>query len=199
MKQIMPEEKLNDLKRIKGGVRGLSLKSDGGFILKERGEDGLKELEDAMADIGYPIKYQELNEMSYYPIALKALTLVLIQKLFDFKENDFIRMGEFGSKISLMREILIKYFFSFEGVMNEIPKVWRRYYTVGELEVGEYNKEKKIIRGRLNDFNLHFLECQYLKGHFVGILSMIIKEEMTCEETKCVHRGDNYHEFVVKW
>jgi len=199
MEQILPEEKLNQLKEIKGGVRGLSLKSDGGFILKERGEDGLAELEKAMAGLGYPIKYQELDALSYYPIALKAITLEVVKELFGFKEDDFIRMGDFGSKISFIRELLIKYFFSFERFMKEIPKVWNEYYTVGELEVAEYNKQEQYIRGRLKGFALTPLECQYLKGFFINVLSMMIKDEMTCEETKCIHQGDEYHEFLVKW
>ncbi|GAI52915.1 unnamed protein product, partial [marine sediment metagenome] len=31
------------------------------------------------------------------------------------------------------------------------------------------------------------------------IIQMIVGSKVTSEETKCVHRGDEYHEFLLKW
>ncbi len=199
MEQIISKEELEKLESLKGKVRGVSLKADGGFVLKELGEDGVKKLEKAMSDLGYPIVYSKIKEMDYYPIFLKAMTLVVLQRLFNFHEKDFVEMGRYGSKVSLILRLFVKYFFSFERVMNEIPKIWRKYYTVGDLKVAEYNKERRYLIGRLYNFDFHPLECQYLKGYFPTVLRMIIRDEMTCEETKCPHKGDDYHEFLLKW
>jgi len=196
---IIGKEEVEKIKSIEGKVRGASLKADGGYILKEFGEDGLKKLEKAMSDLGYNIKYEELATMDYYPIAIKALTLLSVQKLFNFKKKDFIKMGMFGSKVSLILKLFVKYFFSFDRVMKEIPKVWRKYYNVGDLKVIEYDKKKGYVVGRLENFDLHPLECQYLTGYFPSVMKMIVKEKITCQETKCIHKGDEYHEFLLKW
>ncbi len=199
MEQKISKEELRELESLKGKVRGVSLKADGGFVLKEMGEEGVKRLEKTMSDLGYPIVYSEIKEMDYYPIFLKAMTLIVLQRLFNFQEKDFMEMGRYGSKVSLILRLFVKYFFSFERVMKEIPKIWRKYYTVGDLKVAEYNKEKRYLIGKLYNFNLHPLECQYLKGYFPTVLRMIIRDEMTCEEIKCLHKGDDYHEFLLKW
>lgn len=199
MEKLISDEELEKVREAKGKVRGVSLKADGGFILKERGENGLVKLESAMSSLGYPIKYIELKPMAYYPIRLKLLTLLLIKKLFNFKDKDFREIGKFGSKVSLIIKLFVKYFFSFDLIMKEIPRVWRMYYSIGDLKVIEYNKEKKYIVGRLENFSLHPLECQYLTGYFPSIMEMIFKEEIICKETKCVHKGDDYHEFFLKW
>ena len=42
--------------KVKGEVRGAGLKVDWEFILREKGEEGLKRVEDRMAELGFPLK-----------------------------------------------------------------------------------------------------------------------------------------------
>ena len=78
--------------------------------------------------------------------------------------------------------------------------MWTGHYTVGRLRVVEHNKEKKYVLLRIKDFCLHPLLCQVFIGYFTEALQMILRgTKANGKETKCVHRGDEYHEFLVKW
>jgi predicted hydrocarbon binding protein len=40
--------------------------------------------------------------------------------------------------------------------------------------------------------------CDFLAGFFVGLFEEIFKKEYTCEETKCIAKGDKYCEFKIE-
>ncbi len=200
MEQIISPEELKELIGIKGEGRGASLKGYAEFILKEEGEEGLKKLEDVMTELGHPIKYREVKTMDFYPLTIEALTLVAIKKLFDFDDKKFQEMGEFEPKgSSLIVKLFMKYFVSIERTVKEVSKMWRKYYTIGDLKVIECNEEKRYVILRLENFRFHPLLCQDLIGYFSSMLQMVVRGEITCEETKCIYRGDEYHEFLLKW
>ena len=53
---------------------------------------------------------------------------------------------------------------------------------------------------RLKGFSLHPIYCIYLGGYFRGVTQMLVKTpRLTFEETKCTFRGDEYHEYLIKW
>ena len=199
MEQIISKEELNRLMNIKGEVRGLALKSHGEFIVKEKDEQGLKELESKMMELGCPIDHKELGVMNFYPISTEAIALLMIKGLFNFDDQKFREMGIFSSKTSLIMKLFIKYFISINVMVKQASKMWKEYYTVGNLETVEFNKEKKYLVLRLENFNVHPLHCLHLEGYFSSIVKMIVKAPVICNETKCVHLGDRYHEFLLKW
>ncbi|MEM3406922.1 MAG: 4-vinyl reductase [Nitrososphaerota archaeon] len=49
----------------------------------------------------------------------------------------------------------------------------------------EYGKSEKPV-------------CDFLAGYFVGMLEEIYKKEYTCEEIKCIAKGDKYCEFKIE-
>jgi len=58
----LTKEFAQKLMEIKGEVRGVAFRTDTEYILREKGEEGLKKLEDKMARLGYPIKYKKLRQ-----------------------------------------------------------------------------------------------------------------------------------------
>ncbi len=192
---------IKKLMQIKGEVRGVVFKTDQEYILKEKGEEGLKTLERELAEIGFPIKYREIESMSFFPVGLRMISLLTIKRIFNFNEEDVRKMGLFATKVSLFIKLFIKYFLSVERVFfKESPKIWKKHWTIGELVPFELDEEKKYAVLRLKDFNLHPLYCHYLRGYFSGIMQMLIKTpQITCEEVKCSFKGEEYHEFLVKW
>ncbi|MBZ9572269.1 hypothetical protein KJA15_02990 [Patescibacteria group bacterium] len=200
MEQIISKEEFNELMKIEGEVKEEPLKTTLEFVLKEKGKEGLKKLEDTMAKLGYPIKYQEIRSRDLYPIGLMAITLLVIKRLFNFNEEKFREMGRFEAKISsLIIRVFMKFFVSLERMAKATPKMWKRHFTVGDLKTIELNKEKRYAILRLKNFRLHPLHCQALIGYFSSVVEMIVRSKATCEETKCPFRGDEYHEFLVKW
>ena len=61
MQDTLNKETASKLMAMKGEVRGIALKSHQEFIMNEKGEAGLKALEDEMASLGYPIKYKDIE------------------------------------------------------------------------------------------------------------------------------------------
>jgi len=186
---------------IKGEVRGAVFEIDREYVLKEKGKEGLKKVEEELEKIGYPIKYREIKTFNYYPVGLRILSLLAIKSVFNFDDEKIKEMGSFGTKISIIVKFFIKYVFSPKKAFDaQTSRLWREHWTVGDLIPVELNEEKKYAILRLQNFSLHPIYCTYLKGYFPGPFQLMIKNsKMTCEETKCVFRGDEYHEYLIKW
>lgn len=187
------------LMKIKGETRGISIKSDWETILRKKGKKGLNKLEARMAELGFPIKYKEIKTMDFYPIGLDGISVLAIKEIFGLDEKQIEELGAAAVKFSLFLKIFMKYFFSTRLLAKETPEMWRRHYTVGDLEVAEMDEKKKYAILRLRDFAIHPTYCFVLKGYFSTILQMAVKVPITCKETKCVFRGDEYHEYSFKW
>lgn len=200
MEKIIQKEELDKLMNLEGESRGMSLKGYGDYVLKEEGEGGLKRLEDAISGLGYPLNFNEIKAMDFYPLGLEAVTLIAIKRLFGYDNEKFQEMGKFEPKGSLILKLFMKYFVSLKRVAEEAPKMWRKYYTVGDLKVIDYDLDKRYIILRLENFRLHPLLCQDLIGYFSSVVKMVVgREEINCQETECVFRGGKYHEFLLKW
>ena len=193
------KEEIEKLRKVKGEIRGVSLKGDGEFVLKEVGEKGLKKLEETMAKLGFPIKYREIKPMSFYPLSLDAINLVTITKLFNFDEKKLQELGRFLAKASLLLRLFMRYFASIETIAKKAPEMWKKSYTIGDLKFVKFDKEKKHMIIRLGNFQVHPLYCPVFRGYLSCVVHMVINSEITCEETKCMFRGDPYHEFSLKW
>ncbi|MBZ9572452.1 4-vinyl reductase [Patescibacteria group bacterium] len=201
MNQEITKETIKKLMEIKGEVRGVVFKTDGDYILKEKGKEGLKKLEDELEKLGYPIKYKEIETMAFYPVGLRALSLLAIKKIFNFDDEKIKEMGFFATKKSLIVKLFIRYFLSVQRVFfKEAPKIWKEHWTTGDLIPLELDEEKKYAILKVENFNLHHLYCYYLRGYFSGILQLIVKSpQITCEEIKCYFRGDRHHKYLLKW
>ena len=189
----------DELIKLEGEVRGVSIKADGEIILEKKGEEGLKKLETKLSEIGHPVEFKKIKTMSFYPLGLKAIILLAMQEVFGYHGEDMVRMGEFQSKLSLIIKTFMKYFFSLDKLAQESQNLWSKYYTVGTAKVVELNKEKKHGIIRVENFKLHPLHCKVLCGFFRSIVKMIVRSPTTCEETKCIFKGDDRHDFLIKW
>lgn len=196
---LVTKEKVDELMKNPGTVRGAGIKSYAQFILEKEGKEQLKRLEKEMEKAGYPIKYLEVGTMEVYPFGIEALTLILIKKLFGYGEEEFQKMGEFEMKVSLLIKLFMKYFVSLDRVAQEFPKMCRKHFSVGNFKIKELNKEKGEIVIRIEDFYFHPLHCPVLLGVFSEALRMITKKETQGKETKCIYKGDDAHEFYLSW
>ncbi|MBD3207827.1 MAG: hypothetical protein GF370_00005, partial [Candidatus Nealsonbacteria bacterium] len=100
MKQVISSEELEEIENIKGEVRGLGMQTHANFILEEEGEEAIKKMEEVMEELGYPISYEKIQRMKFYPLKLEALTLLIIKKLFEYDKEKFKEIGRFHAKIS---------------------------------------------------------------------------------------------------
>jgi len=196
---MLTKEEAEKLIKIKGEVRGLGLRVDWDFVLREKGKEGLKKVEDKLAESGFPLKYKEIKPMDFYPVGFDVISLLAIKEIFNFNEKDMERMGRLVIKFSLFIKIFMKYFASLELVTKQVPRMWREHYTVGDLETPEFSKEKKYMVLRMKNFRIHPIYCNIHKGYFSKVAEMIVKAPVTCQETKCMFKGNLYHEFLITW
>jgi hypothetical protein len=199
MEEIINKEIAEKLMQIKGQVRGIALKSHQEFIIKEKGKEGLRKLENEMANLEYPIKYEEIKPLDFYPLGLEAIALLAIKKLFNFDSRKFEEIGIFQTKISFILKLFMKYFGSIGLIVEKGPEIWRRYYDVGTLKVVESDEKEKRAIIRIENFNVHKLHCHHVKGYIENVVRMTVNRPVSCEEKKCTFSGDDYHEFIVEW
>ena len=199
MEQIISKEKAREIMGIKEEARGITIKGKMEFILEKKGKDGLKKLEERFKELGFPLRYKEIKNMGFYPIGYETLVLLLSKEIFNLSEKDIIEMGIFVSRINLLIRMFIRYMYSFDLMAKNASTMWQKYYTVGDIETVEYDSDKKYAILKLKNYCLHPIHCQFLKGYFLSVVSLMVKAKVSCEETKCVHRGDEYHEFLLKW
>jgi len=201
MDNTISKETIDNLMKIKGGARGVVLKTDEEYILKEKGKQGIMQLEKKLEELGHPIKYSQIKTMSFYPVGLRVLSLLAIREVFNFSDEEIRKIGIFATKTSLIIRLFTKYFLSMRRVvMKESPKMWSKHWTIGKLVPVELNEKQKYAVIRVEEFNLDPLYCIYLEGYFTGIVQMLAKaSKIDSQETKCAFKGDPYHEFTVKW
>jgi hypothetical protein len=199
MDPIISKEEFNRLINLKGKVRGMAVKGYGDYILKEKGEKGLRKLEETITNLGYPIKYREIKTMDFYPLGLEGISLLVLQRLFNFDDEKIQEMGKFQAKFSIVIRLLMRYLVSIEKAAQGASKMWRSYHTSGDLTITELNKEKRYAILRIENFRVIPSHCHHLIGYFSTIVQLIVKNKVTCKEIKCPFRGDEYHEFLLKW
>lgn len=199
MEKVISRKEVERLENIKGKTMGNSIKNTGKFILEREGEEGLRKLEETMASLGHPIKYDDIRATDFYPSSLLAITFLAMKRVFDYSDEDFREMGRFRVKFSLIIRLFMKYFVSLDKAARKAPTIWRNLFTTGNAKVAELNKEEGYAILRVEDYRFHPLQCRVIEGIFPAVLRMILKKEVSCKETKCIHKGDDYHDFLIKW
>jgi len=187
------------VKKINGEIRGIAFNANCDFIFQAKGLRGIKKLETKMAELGFPFECKDIRPMDFYPMKTAVIFMLAVKEVFNFSDKKFEEIGASSVKFNLFLKIFMKYFSSLDLIASQVPNLWRKHYTIGDLEMTEYSKEKRYIILRLKDFFIHPIYCSNFKGYFTKIAEMTLKYKVKCEETKCVFRGNPYHEFLITW
>lgn len=192
------KEELQRLKSIKGEIIGTGFIEDIKFILDQKGEAGLKKIEEAQKELGCP-KYSEIENFKWYPLGCYFISFLIAKELFGWDEKKFRKMGANAVKISLVAKIMMRYFISIRRTFEETSRYWRMYLTVGKLEPIEINEKERYLLLSLKDFPGHQLFCRYLEGLIEQVTSYTIKKPK-CQEVKCPLLGEGRdHVFKLSW
>jgi len=196
---MLTKKEADKLIGLSGESRGMNIKIDLDYIFEKYGEKGIKKIEERIIQLGYPLKYKEIEPMGFYPVGLEAIVLVSIKDVFDLNEKQVEEMGVSVVKFSLFMKIFMKYLGSLALIANEIPKTWKEHYTIGKLIMPDFSDEKKYAIIREEGFKIHPVYCDIHKGYFSKVAQMVVKAPAICQETKCMFKGDPYHEFLLTW
>lgn len=196
----MEKEELEKLLKIPGKTRGQVLITDFEYVKEKEGEKGVELLKKKIKEWGDLIDYEKVKATEWYPVGLRAISLLAIKETFGWGDEEIKDLGNSAPKYSFIVKMLLKYFLSLKRSVEETPTYWAKHYTVGRLEPVILDEEKKYLVLRLHDFKIHPILCTYYLGYFLRFGQYVIKsDKITIEETKCMFKGDPFHEFVVKW
>ena len=192
------KEKIDELMRTAGEVRGVTLYTDAEYIRRHEGEEALRHIEEETREMGYPIDYGEVRTMGWYPIGLRAVSLLAIRKVLDWSDEQLKEMGRAAPKYSIITKLMLRYLVSPEALMKSFETYWRKNYSEGSLS-GKVADKSLILY--LKDFEVPDPLYPYLEGYFASILGMVIGnyEKISVEHTKWLDGDREYHELVLRW
>lgn len=195
------KEEINNLLSSSGKVRGVAFHTDAEYVLQKKGKEGLLKVEEELKNIGCPIDYEKNEATGWYPVGLRIISLLAIKKVFNWGDKEIESMGKAAPKYSFIVKMLLKYFLTIAMTYKESPKYWVKHYTVGKIETPGYDLKKKYFLIRLKDLKIHPVLCTYLGGYFITLSQYLLKgtKKNKVEETKCMFKGDPYHEFLITW
>lgn len=195
LKQIADE-----VVKVKGNVKGEVFHTHERYIRYRKGEEGIRAVEQKLEELGYPLKFKEIKPLKWYRDAYSILVIITAYKIFNWTESDIFDMGQSAPAYSLIVKLLTKYFISPRIGYEAAPKYWKKHFDFGKMETPEFNDKEKYCVVRLKEYKFHPIICVFLSGYFVTFGRMVLQgKNVTIEEPKCMHRGDSYHEWVVRW
>ena len=195
---MISKEEAQKIMQAEGEVIGAAFVSDLAYIESHFKKESAQKVEDLLKSWGQPLEYDKIDPKQLYPTGLRILSILAIQQAFGLNDKQIFIMGLEGPKRSFIIRLLLKLFLSVDKIFNSAPSVWKRYWTVGNLEVLEVNEAEKRVRLKITGANLHPVLCKYYEGYFTGILRFA-RADAIAKETKCVLRGDPYHEYIFTW
>ncbi len=191
--------KIEEIKNTEGSVRGVALKTDEFFIMKNGGQEALQRVESNLKECGFEFKYDDIDKMAFYPLSWRTASLLAISKEFNFDKKGVTALGEMAPKASFLIKFFAKHFMSVERTLAKVSQIWEKHYTVGRMEAVLVDEEKKEAVFRLHEMNIHPVMCDYLTGYLAAVVTMVIGEKAVAEERVCVSSGGEFHEFYITW
>ncbi len=170
------------------------------YILSKEGEEGLNRVFERMKELGTELDFKKLESQTWEEEWKNSLMVVVCKEIFNWTEEDIFEMGRYSPRASFFIKSIIQYLASIDVVFQNMNTYWRKHHDFGELEPTEINKEEKYLIIRKKGFYTHPLMCLYHAGYFKGVSEFVLRsKDINIEETKCMHRGDEYDEYKITW
>ncbi len=197
---MITKKEIKEIMKLKGMVRGVTLKTDAEYILNKKGEKGLERLQREILKTGESIKYKEIKNVKWYPMGWRIVSLLVIKEIFDWGDKEIVEMGHSAPKNSFVVKIIMRYFISLERTFREVSKYWEKHYSVGRLVSDEIDLGKKYVKIKIEDFKGHPILYTYFKGYFGAIVSLMVKtDKIKTLEENYTYKGDSFHKITIKW
>jgi hypothetical protein len=196
-------DEVESIKKIGGKARGVTLVTDGAFVRRTFGEEGLQLLDEDLARYGCPASYSTAKAMEWIPFWCRVLSLVAIKARFEpVLSEDILRIvGNAAPKYSLIVKLFMKTFASAKMATERAPKYWPQHFDRGTLE-SEYLPGDVGVNLVIHDYEGHPAVCAHQEGYFGGLFRLLKPDRslsIEVNETKCRCRGDEVHRFEVRW
>lgn len=197
----IPKEEAEKALKIRGEANGMGILEDKKFILEHFGEAKLKQAEKEISEIiGEDFSYDKVKSFQNYPFYLTLLATLFLYYNCGENEELIRNFGKESVKFSLIVKLFLRYALSPQGVLRYGPTLWRKYFSIGDLEVEKFDEKEKIAIVVLKNFDTHPLYCKQIEGAIEQLFSYVIKsDKLKNEEIECVFRGGDVHKFKITW
>jgi hypothetical protein len=193
-------EEIEKIESISGNVRGEKFYTTFPYLEKEEKNKEVEKILEEMEEHGYPLNLRQISSTKMYPLKIAVLLFVITKNVFSWGDEDIFEMGRYAPRTSFVTRILLRNLVSINTIFNKAPDTWKNHYDFGSLEAVEINQEEKYLIVRVKDFAVHPIICPYHGGYFQAMTEFCIRSrEIKTSETKCMHKGDDYHEYYISW
>jgi hypothetical protein len=194
---MMSQENLEKIKKMEGEIIGSSLKTDRKFIIGKQGMEGLRRVETEMEKLGYPLKYEDIDEYKWYPVQQDFLSLLLAKKIFNWDDETIREWGRWGAKTNFIIKLMTR-LISKKTISRLASKYWRKYYTKGEIEY-KLDFRNKVGIVTIKDFIIYPVHAHYLEGYFYQIMCLIVPSQNLMIKKVNENGVFDIHQFKVTW
>jgi hypothetical protein len=185
----------------KGEVKGEVLRDHFIYAKRKYGQEAVNRIEARLKELGYELKFNEIKPLDWYPDAYCGLILVIMKDEFNLTDQGIYQMGWDATRYSfIVVKLLLRYLLSVEKLFSEPQKHWDKHLNFGRVKVIELNSLEKRIILRVEDYDIHPTTCFYQAGYYAGLIHYTTGSDKTkVTETKCLHKEDLYHEYLIEW
>ncbi|MFH0769111.1 MAG: hypothetical protein V1932_06060 [Chloroflexota bacterium] len=195
---LTPRE-VEEVKKIEGKARTVTLRTDAAFVTRWKGQGELQKIEDRLRGFGYPISYEKTKALEWCPMRLRVLSLLVIKDMFNWGDDEVRAMGYAAPMYSFVARLFMKAIGSPKLAISRAPVYWASHYDVGKVEV-KYPDEGKGVSLFVKDFKVHPVLCKHVEGYLERVIQFVLpSQKVTVSETRCIFRGDTYHQYDALW
>jgi len=196
--RVANNEKIEELTRSSGEVRGTGLCTDAEYVRHRVGEEMLQHIELLTREMGYPIEYSTVEATAWYAVSIRTVSLFAITKALGWDDEHLREMGRSAPRYSVATKFMLRYFVIAEAFAERLQTYWRHNYSMGSLRGIVIDRSAFVC---LSDFLLPPILSTYLEGYFVGVLGMIVGKDnlITVRKTDRWHESDNCYDFILRW
>ena len=192
-------ELIEELKKVEGECRGVSLQSPLEYVKLNYGEEIVNDVERELSEVGLPTR-KDIKVLKMYPVGYMTIVHLIIKDVLSCDYSEIRKMGYSLPQLSFIVRTLSTYFISPERTFKETPNYWKKHFTVGSLVPVEIDIEKKYLILRIEGYKTHPIDCVLFEGYFSRMIGYTLKaKNISGEEKKCIHNGEECHEFLIKW
>ncbi len=194
------QETADRLKNFPGNVKGEVFRTHADYIEHKEGKEGVKKVEEKMKELGIPIRLRDIKPFEWISEGWSSLTILVAKEVFDWSDEDVFEMGRFAPRFSFIIKVMMQYLVSIDSLFENASKYWEKNYDFGSFDAISFDKKQNKVIVREKGFKTHPTICVYHAGYFKGLTEFVIKtKNISITETKCVHRGADYNEFLIEW
>ena len=196
--QIRETEDVLRIFKQPGKLRGVVLCTDAKYVRKHYGKQALGYIETFTSELGYPIAYDSIKTMAWYPAVLRGISLLAIKKMLDFQDDDLRNMGWAAPRNSIITKLMMRYFASLSTLIDKLPAYWRKNYSVGSLTGILTDHSAQLC---LEGLEIPAKLLPYLEGYFTSVVSMVIGNDSNIRMTDIEYvDGDSpCYKLTIKW